>query len=240
MAKLSDHVFPESVWKAFGEHVEEEAEDLSSDRLGSHLGPSSAVLEAILDRIGRSWRPLGAILEVSWAVMRSDWRPLGPSWGDLGGLLGRLGLSEGRKEANANICQTPKGNQWFLPLRALLEDVLGAYLGPLGPSWAILKASWADSEPSWSHLGPSWWLLRRTWRHLEPSWANLEAILGHPGCRAVLEDLFRTLRSFPGLPRGRRDGPKPQGEFFWKRTKTKTGRIQHARHPCDKSTGGGG
>ena len=27
MAKLSDHVFPESVWKAFGEHVEEEEED---------------------------------------------------------------------------------------------------------------------------------------------------------------------------------------------------------------------
>ena len=27
MAKPSDHVFPESVWKAFGEHVEEEEED---------------------------------------------------------------------------------------------------------------------------------------------------------------------------------------------------------------------
>ncbi len=26
MAKLSDHVFPEPIWKAFGEHVGEEAE----------------------------------------------------------------------------------------------------------------------------------------------------------------------------------------------------------------------
>ena len=27
MAKLSDHVFPESVWKAFGEHMGEEEEE---------------------------------------------------------------------------------------------------------------------------------------------------------------------------------------------------------------------
>ena len=31
MAKLSDHVFPESVWKAFGEHVEEDGEEEESE-----------------------------------------------------------------------------------------------------------------------------------------------------------------------------------------------------------------
>ena len=35
-------------------------------------------------------------------------------------------------------------------------------------------------------------------------------------------------------------GRSPLGEIFLKRTKTKSERIQHARHPCDESTGGGG
>ena len=34
MAKLSDHVFPESVWKAFGERVEEEEEDEEKEEKG--------------------------------------------------------------------------------------------------------------------------------------------------------------------------------------------------------------
>ena len=60
MAKLSDHVFPESVWKAFGEHMgeeeeeggirkkeeeeqEEEEEDASWEPLGALLGPPGGV-----------------------------------------------------------------------------------------------------------------------------------------------------------------------------------------------------
>ena len=56
MAKLSDHVFPESVWKAFGEHMgeeeeegrirkkeeeeqEEEEEDASWEPFGALFGP---------------------------------------------------------------------------------------------------------------------------------------------------------------------------------------------------------
>ena len=35
-------------------------------------------------------------------------------------------------------------------------------------------------------------------------------------------------------------GRSARGSSFGKRNKTKTDRIQHARHPCDESTGGGG
>ena len=38
MAKLSDHVFPESVWKAFGEHVGEEEEKEEKEETGDGGG----------------------------------------------------------------------------------------------------------------------------------------------------------------------------------------------------------
>ena len=38
MAKLSGHVFPESVWKAFGEHVGEEEEEEEKEEKGEGGG----------------------------------------------------------------------------------------------------------------------------------------------------------------------------------------------------------
>ena len=38
MAKLSDHVFPESVWKAFGERVGEEEEEEEKGEKGGGGG----------------------------------------------------------------------------------------------------------------------------------------------------------------------------------------------------------
>ena len=38
MAKLSDHVFPESVWTTFGEHVGEEEEEEEKEEKGEGGG----------------------------------------------------------------------------------------------------------------------------------------------------------------------------------------------------------
>ena len=38
MAKLSDHVFPESVWTAFGEHVGEKEEEEENEEKGEGGG----------------------------------------------------------------------------------------------------------------------------------------------------------------------------------------------------------
>ena len=159
--------------------------------------------------------------------------------------MGRLGLSENPKGGKANIYQTSMENYGFWPLRAFLEDVLEAYLGPLRASWAILKPAWAvlgSLEASWMHLGTILAVLVASWRHLGGH-------LGRLGPGKALTRRFlgltqrfwgidrRILRALPGPWRA---GPETQGKIFWKRTKTKTVRIQHARHPCDKSTGGGG
>ena len=109
---------------------------------------------------GPSWGPLGPSFGPSW-------RPLGRSWGDLGGLLDRLGPSEGRQGAKAKNCRQPKENQCFWPLRAFPED--------------LLEASWAVLEASWGRLGAFGAILRPAWAVLVASWANLEAILDHLG-----------------------------------------------------------
>ena len=68
---------------------------------------------------------------------------------------------------------------------------LGAILAVLEAILAVLEASW---RPSWAIL------------------AVLEAILGPSWGNKGIDR--RILRSFPG---GRRDGPKPTGEFFWEK-----------------------
>ena len=82
-----------------------------------HLGAILPVLEAILAVLEASWRPSWAILAVLEAilgVLEASWAVLRPSWGLLGGLLGRHGAI---LEAS-----------WVL---------LGRCWGPLGPSWAV-------------------------------------------------------------------------------------------------------
>ena len=78
---------------------------------------------------------------------------------------------------------------------------LGGILDPLGPSW---RPSWTILGGLGGHLGPSW----------RPSWANvaiLEAILSRLG------GFFGELSSWAIFPGPQRDGPKPHGEFFWKK-----------------------
>ena len=126
--------------------------------------------------------------------------------------------------------------------------VLEASWGLLGPSCAVVEASWADSEASWTllgrlggHLGPSWAVLEaildhlgRTWR---PSWAILavlEAILGPSWRRRPMECTFSAgFRVAGGMRRS------PRGSSCGKEPKPSR-RVQHARHPYDKSIGGGG
>ena len=85
----------------------------------------------------------------------------------------------------------------------------------------------AGSRPS---QGRCYWSVEGDQQNIGPSWANvrailavLEAILGHPGAVRGRKTLCNQL--WASLPGGRRAGPELQGEFFWKRTKTKTGRI---------------
>ena len=115
----------------------------------------------------------------------------------------------------------------------------------MGASWAILEASWGHLSRLGGRLRPSW----------RPSWASvtiLEAILGRLGGKFrnwAMDGAsygscggFATTsgQSFGILPGGRRDVPEAQGEFFWKKNQNQTPGVQHAVHPCDKSTGGGG
>ena len=84
----------------------------------------------------------------------------------------------------------------------------------MSASWAVLEASRSHLSRLGSHLGG----------HLGPSWRIFFRV----------ERLEGPCRYGGGTGRSRR------GSSFRKRTKTQTERIQHARHPCDESTGGGG
>ena len=138
----------------------------------------------------------------------------------------------------------------------LIGGPLGGLLGRLGPSWRLLGRTWRYLGPSWAvweaildHLGRSW----------RPSWTILEAILGQRGHLGghlepswrifwelgdVLGVLWvvwgREIGELSALRVAGGTGRSPRGSSFGKRTKTKSQRVQHARHPCDESTGGGG
>jgi len=62
LAKLSDQLFPESVWKDFGEHMGkqsvEEGEDQEKEGGGCFLGASWGAL-------GASWEFAGSLLDAS-------------------------------------------------------------------------------------------------------------------------------------------------------------------------------
>ena len=142
----------------------------------AHPGGSSEgswrVLGAVLVSRGASFEPLGGFLEplvgflgrlgsrlgASWGFFRASWEPLGASCGPLGGMLGVLGAILEGKARNVGSCSPS-----------------GAHLGAvLGPSWAVLEASWAV-------LGPSWAVLGRSWGPLGPSWAGLGGLLSLVG-----------------------------------------------------------
>ena len=152
---------------------------------GTHLGlgPSwgrlGSVLEASWDGLGASWgvlERLGGVLgglEVSWAPQEllkpmknhyfSFWYPLwsravlGPSWGRLGGVLGRgrLGASWGTLGASWGRLSGVLG-------------CLGASWGVLGNLGVVLGASFGRLRASWGVLGASWGLLGCILGRLEP------------------------------------------------------------------------
>ena len=185
-------------------------------------------LESWLQQQPRSCVSLGALHfepRARWRIGPS-WRPLGRSWSDLGGLLGRFGPSEGRKEANAKIFQMRKDIVSCLLLRAFLEDlleasraVLEASWGLLGPSWAILEPSWAVLVACWADLDASWIILGRLRCHiglnilgelggyLRPCWPSLGRF-GRKPCPKINGPAI-----FGGFPGGRRAGPKFPGEI---------------------------
>ena len=177
MAKLSGQLFPESVWKDFGERVGEQEEepwgplgaswvplwpsqgvpDLSN-AVGSRLRGFSELswgpLGALQGRLGGHLGRLGGLLGRLGALLGPSWGPLGPSWGHLGGLVGDLGAILGASWAvlsrrKAEKAKMPKS---FKNLRKIND------FGLFGPSW---RTSWRPLGPSWRPLGPSWGLLGR-------------------------------------------------------------------------------
>ena len=110
---------------------------------------SVAVLEPFGDCLGSLLGRCGAILQASWTILGAPWAI--------------LGCRKTQKEEKPTSIKNLRGNHIFWPLRAFLEDVLEASLGPLRASWAILKPAWAVLgsleailavlETSSSHLG---------------------------------------------------------------------------------------
>ena len=89
------------------------------------------------------------------------------------------------------------------PLGGLLGR-LGGLLGALEASWAVLEASWNNLSRLGGHLGNLGGHLGRLGGHLGPSWSHLGGF-------------FPEVSSLAILTGGRRVGPKPTGEFFWKK-----------------------
>ena len=77
MPKLSDHVFPESLWKAFGEHMGEEEEE----------GGIRKKEEEEQEEEEASWEPLRALLGPPGSFLGASWRPLWGRLGPAGGFL---------------------------------------------------------------------------------------------------------------------------------------------------------
>ena len=71
-AKLSDHVFPESVWKAFGEHVERKRKRRTRRKKANGKDASSEALEALLGSIGPSWDRFGGHVEAILGSLRAS------------------------------------------------------------------------------------------------------------------------------------------------------------------------
>ena len=87
--------------------------------------------------------PASLQLKAAEVLVKQLLGPFGPSWGDLGGLLGRLGASESRKGENAKNFKT------------IGKSMICASLGPLGGpvAWAVLEASWEPLGAIWARLG---------------------------------------------------------------------------------------
>ena len=83
-------------------------------------------MEAILGHLGR----LGALWGLSWEPLGPLWSHLGRLLDDLGGPLGRLGLSENLKGGKANMYENLRKVNDF--------GSLGPSGGPLGGLWGRL------------------------------------------------------------------------------------------------------
>ena len=150
-ATLSDHVFPESVWKAFGEHV-------GGERGSGGEGGTRK----------KRRRPLGSLLGHCWGLLGASWGPLG---GLLGGSLGFLGALGGSFGASLAVL----GRSW--PVGCRRKPSWGPLWVVLGPSWGTSGPSWRPSWASWRPLGPSWGplgaVLGASWAVMGPSWRPL-------------------------------------------------------------------
>ena len=156
--------------------------------------------------MGVAW----AILGSSWADLRPSWQPHWLSWGYLGGLLGRLGLSDTQAGESLTTKTKLKEHQSFfcflgLSWRASWSSFgelpwsfgaswcrlgrLGGLLARLTPSEAVLGASLGLLSAFWTRfgfvLGSSWESLGRSWGPLGQTWGALGGLLGCLG--AILE-----------------------------------------------------
>ena len=157
--------------------------------------------------------------------MEHFWDHLGPFRALLGAFLGQVGITNGKLTKHVEciiVCgfrqsatSAPQRDQFLgqiESLRKYLEAHLGAILGHVRASWAILGPSWSHLGPSWGILGPSWGHLGPSWGHLGASWGHLGAILGH--LRPSWDHLEKKeLRVFLPVKSLRQDGglmfPKP-------------------------------
>ena len=92
--------------------------------------------------MGPSWGASSAVLGLPLGL-------LGPCWGDLRGLLGRLGRCEDQKSECAEQVRLPQGIGRYLPLGALLGVPLGGLLG-------CLEAILGHPEAILARLGLPW------------------------------------------------------------------------------------
>ena len=114
-AKLSGHVFPESVRKAFGEHVGEDGEGRRERKKENGGG---GLLSASWATLGLYWA-IFAVLDASWDILR------GYFWV----LLGHFG-------ATSTILDSSRRSSWAI--LAVLEASwvsLGGHLARLGGIW---------------------------------------------------------------------------------------------------------
>ena len=137
------------------------------------------------------------MLDASWLI----WSSIGPSWGDPGGLLGRLELTEAQKREGPKANGKLKGNHCFLLLGALQR--------------LLVEPSWSPLKPLCFFFGPLEAILGRHGAILGPLGAILGrfgGMLGHVGGLNGPPEPFCSFWRAPGRCNGRPGTPKSRAD----------------------------